>query len=143
VVERAEEQRGIRRLVGFPQLPGVAPPRRERRRVAGQPPRLRDQLRHQVDQLHVVAVGGQPGRMGSGAAPDVEHASRRRGQGAPQELLDAPQLELPAPHAQPLALVRSCAVELDDAPVGHGCHSIARLSSPDPSTFCVSAGRPW
>jgi len=50
-------------------------------------------LRDDVDQMHAVASGRQPGRVYAGAAADVEHRGRRRWQLTLQQLAGAQQLE--------------------------------------------------
>jgi hypothetical protein len=116
VVEGAEEEDGVGAGVGVVQAAGVAHGQR-RDGVVGLAGRgaagLLDVERHGVDQVHRVASGGQPARVDAGAAADVEHHRRRRGQVPGEQLLRARALELVLPGGQPPGLQPQLVVLLD------------------------------
>nr|WP_264372931.1 hypothetical protein [Nonomuraea phyllanthi] len=97
VVERAEQQHRVHARVRHGQVPGVAQPGRHPAQPRGVPHVERDR----VEQLDLVAVGAQPLRVRAGPAADVEHPGRSRWQHPAQHVLGAPQLQPPAPLAEP------------------------------------------
>jgi hypothetical protein len=122
VVERPEQQRDVGARVGKRQLARVAlHGGRERRPRLGDGggPSLLDVQRDRVDEVDLVAVGGQRQRVGARAAADVEHRGGRRGQEARQQLAGAQELQA-APVPEPALLVAAVVVGGDLALVGHG-----------------------
>ncbi|GAA3147611.1 hypothetical protein GCM10020001_083640 [Nonomuraea salmonea] len=106
VVERAEQQHRVGIAVGDRQVASVA----EAGGHAGQLRRLAHVQRHRVDHLDLVALGGQPFGVHAGAAAHVEHAGRRRRQGAQQHVARAPELQPAATLAQPRTLTAALVV---------------------------------
>jgi hypothetical protein len=128
VVQRAEEQDGVEAGRGGGEVAGVADRRGDVARPRGQAPGLVDVPGDPVDQVDVVAVGGQPGGVDPGAAADVQDPPGGRGEMAPDDLAGAQQLELPEPARDPLPLVDLPVVVLDDL-VGEAVHRQARRYS--------------
>ncbi len=122
VVERAQQQCRVGRPVGDGQVAGVA----QAGLHAGQRRGLLDVQRHGVDQLDVVARGGQPRGVHAGAAAHVEHLRRRRRQRAQQHVTGTPELQPPPPFPQPGQFAALLVVTQDTGILDHAAGSYNR-----------------
>jgi hypothetical protein len=90
VIEGAQKQRDVNALVGGAQLPGVTDLGRDALARRG----CVDVTRYQVDDVHGVAVRGQPRGVHPCATADVQNPCTRDRQQAPYQLLGAEELQL-------------------------------------------------
>jgi hypothetical protein len=128
VVERAQEQDGVDTRPGGGEVAGVADRHGDPAGPWGEAPGPVRVPGDPVDQVDVVAVGGQPGGVDAGAPADVQDPPGGRGEMPPDDLAGAQQLQLPEPPADPLPLVDLTLVVLDDL-VGEPVHGQERLYS--------------
>src|SRR4029077_7699180 len=91
-----------------------------RQRRTGMGSRLLDVPRRVIDQVDLVAAGGQPARVDAGASPDVEDAGGRRRQVALEDVLRARELEDPRPLEQATGLEAGLVEPSDVVGVAHG-----------------------
>ncbi len=115
VVGGAEQQHCIAALVVFLEAAGVAPRRREgpagRDRVGD---RLLDVRRDEVDQVHVVTAGREPGGVDALTASDVEYPRRWRRHMPADHLLGAQEFESAGTLGDPRTLRPVSLVETHD-----------------------------
>src|ERR1039457_4373885 len=116
VIQRPEQQHRVLRPIGFCQLPRITGGSGEAggRIAACHLACLLHVQRHRVYQVHAVPAPGQLGRVGAGAAADIQHLCGRRWQQAIQQLHRPDELQRRPPAGeQPGTLIAGAVMTLN------------------------------
>ena len=114
MVQRSQEQHGVKALVRKVQLPGVPQLGPDAQAFRGQVAGGLDVTRDKIDEEDLVTVLRQPPGVGPRSSSDVQHAETPGREMAGHDLLGPDQFELAVPLCDALALVVVELVVLDD-----------------------------